>query len=53
MESKITIYEDDEIIKEMNTKEWFSSVDGKGRTRVESISDSGEVSISTNDGEKL
>ena len=53
MESKITIYEDDEIIKEMNTKEWFSSEDGKGRTRVESISDSGEVSISTNDGEKL
>ena len=53
MESKITIYEDDEIIDEMNTKEWFSSTDGKVRSRVESISDSGEISISTNNGEEI
>lgn len=53
MESKITIYEDDEIIDEMNTKEWFSSADGKARSRVESISDSEEISISTNNGEKI
>lgn len=53
MESKITIYEDDEIIEELDMKEWFSLLDGTGRTRVESISDSGEVSISTNDGEKI
>ena len=53
MESKITIYEDDEIIDEMNTKEWFSSVDGEARSRIESISDSGEISISTNNGENI
>lgn len=53
MESKITMYENEEIIEELDMKEWFSSLDGKSRSRVESISDSGEISISTNDGEKI
>ena len=51
--TKITMYEDDEVIDEMNMKQWVSLVDGNGKVRAEVISSTGEKAISTNDGKKL